>query len=214
MCRAQQRKDSERIARRRRIQDVAAQIVARRGFLGSSIEEIARAADLSVGSIYRHFRSKEDLCVSLVAEGMTRLDVDISGLRNRTATAHWLAGVWGLLVEWAGRSEYARVLRCLAEPGIRPHLSTEVRTAVAKGTQGIKVHLQDCILAGIASGRYGEVNAHDVAELLWALLLGCLDIRGIGESLGEGDVQLEALAGRGLQLIEQSILAAANRAAA
>jgi AcrR family transcriptional regulator len=55
---AEQRRDS--------ILDAALEVFARRGFHGSSIDEIAHAAGVSKALIYEHFPSKRDLHVSLL----------------------------------------------------------------------------------------------------------------------------------------------------
>lgn len=46
--------------------DAAARVFADRGYGAASVEEIARAADVSVGSIYTHFRSKQKLFLALM----------------------------------------------------------------------------------------------------------------------------------------------------
>jgi AcrR family transcriptional regulator len=52
--------------RREAILDAALEVFARRGFHGSSIDEIAQAAGVSKALIYEHFPSKRDLHVSLL----------------------------------------------------------------------------------------------------------------------------------------------------
>jgi TetR/AcrR family transcriptional regulator len=210
---AQERRAFERVARRRWIQEVARGVFAQNGFAGSSIEQIAKAAQLSVGSIYLHFRSKDDLCVSLVEEALTRFDVEMSELRERGKVAMRLSGAWGLLIEWAGRGEDARVLRLLSEPRIRRQLSDEVLAAVSRGTSRIKEHLAGCVEDGVASGLYRPVEARDVAELLWSMLLGSLDSCGIQASLGEEPTPLATRAWQGFALIEHALVSSARAAA-
>jgi AcrR family transcriptional regulator len=53
-------------ARREVILDAALEVFARRGFHGSSIDEIAQAAGVSKALIYEHFPSKRELHVSLL----------------------------------------------------------------------------------------------------------------------------------------------------
>jgi TetR/AcrR family transcriptional regulator len=210
---AQERRALERMARRRWIQEVARGVFAQNGFAGSSIEQIAKAAQLSVGSIYLHFRSKDDLCVSLIEEAMSRFDVQMSELREHASVPLRLHGALELLIEWARRNEDARVLRLLAEPRIRTQLSDEVRLVVARGTSRIKEHLTGCVSDGVASGLYRSVEASEVAELLWSMLLGCLDSHGIQASLGEEPTPLATRAWKGFALIEQALLATTRAAA-
>lgn len=59
------RRDAER--NRRRILDAAAKVFAERG-LGVSLDEIAHAADVGVGTVYRRFPDKETLIEALFDE--------------------------------------------------------------------------------------------------------------------------------------------------
>ena len=52
--------------RRERILMQAAEVFFRKGFHGSSVDEVARAVGLLKGSLYYHIRSKEDLLVELL----------------------------------------------------------------------------------------------------------------------------------------------------
>jgi AcrR family transcriptional regulator len=52
--------------RRAAILDAAMEVFARRGYHGSSIDEIAKAAGISKALIYEHFPSKKDLHTSLL----------------------------------------------------------------------------------------------------------------------------------------------------
>jgi AcrR family transcriptional regulator len=60
------RKRLSAVERREEILDAALDVFARRGYHGSSIDEIAHAAGISKALIYEHFPSKRDLHVSLL----------------------------------------------------------------------------------------------------------------------------------------------------
>ncbi|KAA6455594.1 TetR/AcrR family transcriptional regulator [Acidobacteria bacterium AB60] len=59
-----------------RIIQAAAQLFARQGYHGTSTREIARLADISENTLFRHFERKEDIF-------WTALDTSFSGLRVR-----------------------------------------------------------------------------------------------------------------------------------
>ncbi|MET0187825.1 MAG: TetR/AcrR family transcriptional regulator [Pseudonocardia sediminis] len=48
--------------------DAAERIVARKGYAGAGVDEIAAEAGYSVGALYSNFRNKEELLVALVAD--------------------------------------------------------------------------------------------------------------------------------------------------
>jgi AcrR family transcriptional regulator len=65
-------------ARRQQILDAACACVRRAGFHGASMAEIAQAADLSVGQIYRYFENKEAIIAAIV-------DQDLAEMREKFA---------------------------------------------------------------------------------------------------------------------------------
>lgn len=65
--------------RRRQILEAARACVLQAGFHGSSMQQIAQAADLSVGQIYRYFENKEAIIAALAAQ-------DIADKRERLAS--------------------------------------------------------------------------------------------------------------------------------
>ncbi len=65
---------------RERISSAALQLFAEKGFDGTSVRDIARAAGIAEGALYRHFPSKEALARSLFLDGYARLAADIGTL--------------------------------------------------------------------------------------------------------------------------------------
>ncbi len=68
--------------RRQQIVDAAAACVRRAGFHGASMAEIAKAAGLSVGQIYRYFENKEAVVAAIVARDMAEMRDKFSVLQN------------------------------------------------------------------------------------------------------------------------------------
>ena len=206
MTNAQERKAQERQARRRRIQEAARTVFAERGYAGASIELIARAAQLSVGAIYLYFRSKEDLYVSLVEDALTVFDVEMGQVREHVEVAKRLRETWSILVRWAERdTEGPRILRLLAQPAVRPQLSDEVVVSVSAGVARIQDHIGACVADGIHAGIYRQVNAREIADLAWSVLLGSLDAAEMHASLGLATEPLAVRTDRALALIESAL---------
>ncbi|HTR52721.1 MAG TPA: TetR/AcrR family transcriptional regulator [Kofleriaceae bacterium] len=207
MTNAQERKAQERQARRRRIQEAARAVFAERGYAGASIELIARAAQLSVGAIYLYFRSKEDLYVSLVEDALTVFDVEMTQVREHSPVSARLRDTWSILVRWAhADAEGPRILRLLAQPAIRPQLSDEVVAAVSAGIARIQDHIGACVADGIHAGVYRQVNAREIADLAWSVLLGSLDAAEMAGSLGMTADSLAVRTDRALAVIESALL--------
>jgi len=56
--------------RRREILDAALACFVEKGLVATTIEEIRQAAGASIGSLYHHFESKDDLAAALYVEGL------------------------------------------------------------------------------------------------------------------------------------------------
>lgn len=206
MTNAQERKAQERQARRRRIQEAARTVFTDRGYSGASIELIAKAAQLSVGAIYLYFRSKEDLYVSLIEDTLTLFDVELAQVREQVEPSRRLKDSWNILIKWAEKdAEGPRILRLLAQPAIRPQLSDEVVAAVSAGIARLQDHIGACVADGIHAGIYRQVNAREIADLAWSVLLGSLDAAETSTNLGVAAEGLQVRTDRALSIIESAL---------
>lgn len=69
-------------ARRQQILDAASDCARRAGFHGARMAEIAHAAGLSVGQIYRYFESKEAIIAAIVAQDAAEMREKFSNLQK------------------------------------------------------------------------------------------------------------------------------------
>ena len=65
-----ERKEREKVARKKTILKAAKTVFFQKGFQGTTMDQIAKAAELSKGSLYLYFPSKEELYVSIFVEGV------------------------------------------------------------------------------------------------------------------------------------------------
>ncbi len=89
---------------RERLVEAARAVFASRGS-STTVEEIARAADVGVGTLYRHFPRRIDLVEAVYRE-------DVQGLVTLVAELSASTGAWEALVEWLeGFVRYAQAKR-------------------------------------------------------------------------------------------------------
>ena len=69
----QERKRRERKRRRRQIMDAAKDVFSIKGFTKTTMEDIAREAELSPGTLYLYFKNKDELYASLSVEILEHL---------------------------------------------------------------------------------------------------------------------------------------------
>jgi AcrR family transcriptional regulator len=68
MPRGQFDRSERKAATRARLLEAAAQVYARRGFAGATLDEVAGEAGFTKGAVYAHFGSKENLLLALLQE--------------------------------------------------------------------------------------------------------------------------------------------------
>lgn len=71
-----------------RIIAAALQLFTQRGYFSTSVPDMARTAQVSVGSIYHHFKDKEDVARALFGELMEGLQEGLAKIAHDNATAH------------------------------------------------------------------------------------------------------------------------------
>ena len=73
-------------SRRQQILDAACERVRQSGFHGTSMADIAKAAGLSVGQIYRYFENKEAIIAAIVAQDLAEMRDKFDEMESRPGT--------------------------------------------------------------------------------------------------------------------------------
>lgn len=129
-------------ARRRQILDAACDCARRSGFHGASMAEIAQAAGMSVGQIYRHFENKEAIIAAIVER-------DGEAMREKFSQMETFGGrLCEEIVDACGRAvgpnydpeRTALMLEMLAEAARNPQVGATLQAADAK-ERGYKLRL-------------------------------------------------------------------------
>ena len=71
------RREREKLQRRQDILDAAKKVFADDGFDNANLDDIAARCELSKGSIYYYFASKEDLFISVLEEGYQKFSLEL-----------------------------------------------------------------------------------------------------------------------------------------
>ncbi|UAL09841.1 TetR/AcrR family transcriptional regulator [Caulobacter segnis] len=73
-------------SRRQQILDAACERVRQSGFHGASMADIAKAAGLSVGQIYRYFENKEAIIAAIVAQDLAEMRDKFDEMESQPGT--------------------------------------------------------------------------------------------------------------------------------
>src|SRR5580700_2342999 len=78
-----ERKAREKQRRANDILEAARRSFETKGFLNTTLQDVAKEAEISVGLIYRYFQSKEDIFASLALKGAEQFDREIEAILKR-----------------------------------------------------------------------------------------------------------------------------------
>jgi len=170
---------------RARILDAAERVFADRG-ASASTEEIARAAEVGAGTLFRHFPTKEELLQAVFVGRMNRLAAEAGALARAEDAGAALSAFFRRAVEQADtKNAFAGML---ASAGVDVHDATadarrDLRTALGAllagaqdaGTARRELRVEDVIalLAGASRAvEYAGRDAHSRERILAVILDG------------------------------------------
>ncbi len=92
--------------KRRRILDAALETFAARGYHGTAVPEVAEAAGVGTGTLYRYFENKEALVNEVYRDAKLRLKAAIAGIPEPVGHAsadaeRWFGALWQRLAAFA-----------------------------------------------------------------------------------------------------------------
>ena len=171
--------DSRHIATLR----VALRLFTEKGFFSTSIQEISKAADVSVGFMYHHFSDKQGLARALYQHLLTRINGLLDEIENATTSPELRCkAVIQMLFELTEAEP--DVMSFIIHARHQEFLPNEL--AVCSSTPFIRI--RDFVSNGIESGQIRAISPMVAAAMMYgaAIRMVCLRLDGvIQESLDE-----------------------------
>jgi AcrR family transcriptional regulator len=172
-ARGKTRRERERERHRREILDAARRVVEARGVSGLTVDEVARQAEFAVGSIYRHFRSKEELLEILVEHIAEPLCEEVEALAAETDRAfedriHAL--VSAVLRHFADKMLLIEAYHAVSGPS--PVEGSEARQRLSSSRARWVGALEAVLRQGQAAGRVRDGEPRVMASLLMVQVVG------------------------------------------
>lgn len=182
------RRRREREERRRQILDAARELLYREGLKNVSVSQIARQAELGVGTLYFYFRSKEEIFAALQDEGLGLLHRAIAAAAGAAADPRdQLRAMARAYLDFSRReANYFEIINYfLAAPEV---LFTEsVKRQIDAHGRRILQEVADTIERGTAAGLFRALPPYRTAVIFWGLLHGLLPFRKMRETLLRGE---------------------------
>jgi TetR/AcrR family transcriptional regulator, repressor of fatR-cypB operon len=161
--------------KRRRILDAALRVFAERGYHGTAVPEVAAAAKVGTGTLYRYFATKETLVNEVYRDAKARLRAALmDGLDFRAPGRGWFLDAWKRLIAFA-RAEPA-AFRFLEMQDHAPYLDTKSREVELSV-------LAPLWLAGKAlyrKRRPASVDVDVLIALVWGAFVGLVKADRLG----------------------------------
>lgn len=158
--------------RKRQILEAAAVCFARHGFHGASMPAICAEAGLSPGTVYRYFRSKDDLIEAMVEQDRAE-SLEMIAAIERAADPPAAVGraVDAALMGVEDPSAAAVYLEVGAEAARNPRVAAIVR----RHDESVMGALTGLIRRGQERGNVAvELDPHQAAVVIWALIDGVI----------------------------------------
>jgi len=160
--------------RRREILNAAQVVFDIKGYAASTVEEIAVRANISKGSIYNYFDSKEDLFAAVFAEALASDHSVVDGIVSSNVSAP--QKLQGLLDQVFQRLEsFTRSGRLIMELWAVAAKKAELAGAMAQIHAYWRGRIRTVLEDGVRSGEFGTHFDPGVASsLIWATLNGII----------------------------------------
>lgn len=143
----------------------AATLFATRGFERTSVDEIAAQAGVAKGTIFYHYKSKDDLFREMLERGMARLRDSVSaGIQGTTDPVEALCAVVAIQTRLLHENpDFFRI--ALAELWGDQGRQQALRTALA----GYLEQIQGLAARGMESGQIKAVSPETVADVIFGM---------------------------------------------
>ena len=183
-----ERKERERQQRREEILRAAETVFFSRGFEKSTMDEIAEAAELSKGTLYLYFRSKDDLHMAVARNAISQLSAHTSRAAESGGTAieklRWMG--WACIEFSRTHPDQMKAIITLEElePGSISWSTSEIRHMIYnESTVGTVIQVVE---QGVAEQLIrSDLPAVQIAHTLWISVLSVIRFVTMKESLFE-----------------------------
>ncbi len=173
-----ERKERERRQRSNDILEAARTEFESKGFLRTTLQDVADKAEISVGLIYRYFESKEDIFASLALKGAKQFDRDLGRMiRKSKANEDPIAQtLYTLTVEffdfYSVYGEYFDLLMYSYKGLKQVQIKATTLTRLMSVTLVSLNKLKEFFMASKEIAIEDEDEALRVVFMLWGMLLG------------------------------------------
>lgn len=174
------RREREKEERRQSILQAAREVFLQKGFYNATVDSVAERAEVSKGTVYLYFESKETLLAHLLLEGLAALTGYLEEAyapdRALSAEERLRRLGWAYLQFFQREPLYFRFLMAVDRGRFQQTVSPDVyQEVLAASLDGLNWVVR-AIEQGIADGVFACCDSRQAAATLWATLNGVLEL--------------------------------------
>ena len=174
------RREREKEERRRSILRAAREVFFEAGFHRATVESVAERAEVSKGTVYLYFESKETILARLLLDGLTELVQQLErayAAERRFAADERLRRLsLAYLHFFEDEPLYFRLLMAMDRGKFRDTVTPQIYREVLEASLEVLGLAVRAIEQGIEDGLFGHCGAQQAAAILWATLNGILEL--------------------------------------
>jgi AcrR family transcriptional regulator len=183
----QTRREREKLQRRESIINAAKELFYEKGFQVTTMEDIAAAAELSKGTLYLYFGSKDELYVTIILEGFQIIDERLKEIESRDMDlVDKGKAMFMTFIDFCMENrEYFRITQYFLGEQARRNLPEELVTRVSMDTIGLLEHVARLVQQGKKTGLLRkDIDPLVFSLIAWRTATGLLDLAVIDDETG------------------------------
>jgi len=184
----QERREREKKERRKQILDAARTMLFEKGLNATSINQIAKQAELGVGTIYFYYKSKEELFAELQAEGLELLHSKIKKAceKEPVYTGKLKNAAQVFLRFTKENKDYFDIINYfLSAP--EQIFTPGLKDLVDRHGNRVISLVENILAEGIESGAFKKIDPRRYSIMFWATLYGLIHFRKLKNTVLKGE---------------------------
>lgn len=204
----QERKQREKERRKQQIMVAAKRVFVKRGYDHTTMERIAREAELSAGTLYLYFKSKSELWATLCVRVLQYLLMRLDHLRTQSNTNHanTISELKSVLLDAYEFDPmiFKNLFNLQTSERLKdlsPELTDEIKSLGQHSLNKIAAIFQH----GINSGIYMDRRPKDIADIVWSMFSGVVLWKADKRGPDHNEDQLKATLETAFEILEKGI---------
>jgi AcrR family transcriptional regulator len=167
----QERKEREKERRKEEILDAAQRVFVEKGLTTATVDDIAVAAELSKGTLYLYFESKEDIYLAIMMRGLRLLHSMFDEIISQeTSIVKILYRMEKAYTEFFNtQRHYFRMLNSAHRPNVHKEVSEAMRRAYAAESKKNWEQIIDLFNRGVREKKVrNDISPVEMAVIIWS----------------------------------------------